>query len=219
MLYPESRILIFSKVPVPGAVKTRLAPAIGDENAATIHRFLTHRQIQMAVDAMCSPVELWCASDCDHPFFVECASQYGIELKQQQGNDLGERMFNAMQETLRECRSAVIIGSDVPSLEASDIADAFFFLNEEYDCVLSPMEDGGYGLIGLCHVTKELFRDIGWGTTTVMEETRQRMQTLDWNSYEFPVGWDLDRPEDLLRLAAWSLPREIRKIVELKQED
>ena len=114
-----------------------------------------------------------------------------------------------MQTTLAESRSALVIGSDVASLSASEIADALFSLNEEYDCTLMPMEDGGYGLIGLCHAEMELFRDINWGTATVMTETRERLQQLNWRWHEMPVGWDLDRPEDLPRLADWLLPRKI----------
>ncbi len=57
-------------------------------------------------------------------------------------------------------------------------------------------------LIGLARSpAAPLFEDIAWGTATVMQETRARLARLDWRWCELATLWDVDRPEDLLRLA------------------
>lgn len=215
MKYSDSRILIFSKAPIPGKVKTRLVPAIGELKAAVFHQYLTESQIKMALHADCSPVELWCAPDCSHPFFQACSSNYAIKMNVQQGSDLGERLFHALQRTLQQSEYVVIVGSDVPSLGGDDLVAAVEKLASGYDAVFSPTEDGGYGLVGVRRVATQLFSNIDWGTSRVMEQTRQQLVRLGWRWHELPTCWDLDRPEDLARLAGWPLPPEIASIVEL----
>jgi glycosyltransferase A (GT-A) superfamily protein (DUF2064 family) len=39
-----------------------------------------------------------------------------------------------------------------------------------------------------------------WGTSSVMAETRQRLQALGLTWHEFEALWDVDRPEDIVRL-------------------
>ena len=67
--------------------------------------------------------------------------------------------------------------------------------------VFGPAEDGGYGLIGLSGATPDIFAGIPWGSSTVMKSTRNILTAkgLAWRQLE-PI-WDVDRPEDLKRLA------------------
>jgi glycosyltransferase A (GT-A) superfamily protein (DUF2064 family) len=73
-------------------------------------------------------------------------------------------------------------------------------LNKETDAVITPSEDGGYVLFGLRHYADDLFREIPWGTDRVMEETRARLRNLKWRWHELSERWDVDRPEDVVRL-------------------
>ena len=66
--------------------------------------------------------------------------------------------------------------------------------------VITPAEDGGYVLIGLCQYESTLFEEISWGTESVLKETRGRLRQLGWNWHELPQRWDVDRPEDVERL-------------------
>ena len=45
-----------------------------------------------------------------------------------------------------------------------------------------------------------LFEGIAWGGASVMQETRARLAQGNWRWRELPMLWDLDRPEDVLRL-------------------
>src|SRR3989442_242945 len=88
----------------------------------------------------------------------------------------------------------------IPALAAQYLRVADQALARGDDAVIGPAEDGGYALIGLSRCDPELFRDIPWGGSEVLTQTRRRLAALSWRSSELPVLWDVDRPEDLERL-------------------
>ena len=51
------------------------------------------------------------------------------------------------------------------------------------------------------HQPDGVFHDISWGTDRVMAQTRERCQALGLRLHEGDRLWDVDRPEDLPRLA------------------
>lgn len=193
-------ILVFAKAPEPGKVKTRLCPPLSPEEAAALHRNLVRHTLRTAIRAELGPVSLYCAPDTDHPFFQHCARDYGIELRPQTGRDLGARMAGALAQTLQSAEQALLIGSDCPSLTETDLAAAGRALRDGRDAVLGPAEDGGYVLIGLRRPQPTLFTSMHWGGSTVLDATRQRLLELNLSWEELPPRWDLDRPDDLLRL-------------------
>jgi glycosyltransferase A (GT-A) superfamily protein (DUF2064 family) len=65
---------------------------------------------------------------------------------------------------------------------------------------LIPAEDGGYVLIGLAKRVDAIFDGIEWGTDKVLARTRERFATAGVRPVELRPLWDVDRPEDLLRL-------------------
>ena len=198
MEFPEARIMVFAKAPIPGQTKTRLIPALGAEGAAELHERLVNHTLNTAIQANLCPVQLWCAAPPEHPFFSALLQRHPITLKQQQGADLGERMGNAFIDALTQSPYALLIGSDTPSLSHQDLHDALMALKNGCECVLNPAEDGGYVLIGLRRIDMAIFRNIIWGSHTVLEETRQRLQQQGMQWCELKTHRDIDRPEDLL---------------------
>jgi rSAM/selenodomain-associated transferase 1 len=197
MTDPGCALLVFARAPVPGRVKTRLIPAVGGEEAARIHMELVRRTLRTATALM--PVELCCAPDAGHPFFEDCARDFGVTLRGQSGADLGERMQHAIDEALRRCRGAIVIGCDCPELAAADLDAAARLLEHEADVVLGPAEDGGYYLVGLGRPCAALFEGVQWGSGTVLARTRANAAALGLRLRELPMRWDVDRPEDLRR--------------------
>ena len=187
------RVLVFARAPVAGQAKTRLIPALGPEGAARLHRRLVWQALAVASEASLGEVELWCAPDCQHPFFAECALEFGCSLHAQSAGDLGERMYTALGAAL----PALLLGSDAPRLGSDALRDAALALVSGNDCVLVPAVDGGYVMIGLSVPAPGLFRNISWGGPTVLAETRQRCARLGLSLAELPACPDLDRPEDL----------------------
>jgi rSAM/selenodomain-associated transferase 1 len=193
-------VLIFAKAPVPGKVKTRLAPLLGAEGAARFYRRMAQQCLETAIAAGVGPVELWCAPDTAHPWFLSLAACYGLRLVPQRGRDLGERMRTALAVTLQRHRHAILVGTDCPALCPEDLRAARDGLDGATDAVFCPVEDGGYALVALRHAAAALFESIAWSTTEVMATTRQRLRALEWRWTELPLRWDVDQPEDLRRL-------------------
>lgn len=198
MKHPDSVVLVFSKAPVAGAVKTRLVPHISFEQAARLHAELTRDRLRVCTEASLCDVQLWCSPDTGHPFFNECRNHYGIELQIQQGSDLGERMSNAIKFMLDSYRKIIIIGSDAPALDSGAIDEAITALDDT-DIVLVPAEDGGYVLIGAATHRDGMLDDVPWGTANVLADTVRNARRLGLDYRLQDTCWDVDRPEDLLR--------------------
>ncbi len=196
MGYPEARLLVFAKAPVPGEVKTRLIPALGAQGAAALHARLTRHTVVMALAANIAPVELWCSPDDQHPFFRELPVPRRIQC----GTDLGERMGNALCTVLTQAHCAILIGTDCPALTGNYLREAVERLAQGEDAVLGPAEDGGYVLIGLRRCDARLFEGIAWGTAGVLAATRARLAKCGFRWHELSTLWDVDRIKDLVKL-------------------
>lgn len=199
--YPAGRLLIFARAPVPGQVKSRLAAGVGMHQAAALYEQLLRATVATARAARLAPVELYVAGDSKHLVLGELARD-AVRLVAQRGNDLGERMFNALHDSLRSADFAVLIGSDCPAMTEDYLAQACERLCAGNEVVLGPAEDGGYVLIGTSCSDADLFTDMPWGTDRVMQETRQRLQLLGRHCTELETLWDLDTAEDLARWQA-----------------
>jgi rSAM/selenodomain-associated transferase 1 len=187
-------VIVFSRAPVPGRVKTRLAVRLGGWRAAQLHMRLTRRALRTARAAGVGPVELHVTSD--HAAF----GFYQMRFLQK-GNNLGERMYRA----LRRHRRAILIGSDCPALTARDLRRAARLLCAGYRVVLLPTEDGGYALIAAQHAPRAMFDGIAWGGPQVFDETVKRLAGIRWRRLR--VLRDVDRPEDLDQIAPLFLRR------------
>ncbi len=198
--HPNARLLIFAKAPVAGQVKTRLIPPLSAAEAAQLHARFIQRTLGVACGSNLCPVQLWCSPESRHPFFTDCRRSFPVSLNAQRGADLGERMRQAAASALAESDYMLLIGCDCPTLTAAHLRQALTALKKGYNAVLGPAEDGGYVLLGLRHAEPELFSGIAWGTDAVLDSTRNRLRRLKWRWHELAVQWDVDRPEDLLRL-------------------
>ncbi|MCB1777660.1 MAG: TIGR04282 family arsenosugar biosynthesis glycosyltransferase [Candidatus Competibacteraceae bacterium] len=199
--FPNARLLIFAKAPVPGQVKTRLAGRLGARGAAHLYKKLLHRTLAIAVSARLCPVELWCAPGVRQGFFIACRRKYGVRLRRQGAGDLGRRMNQALNQVLSQGHYGVLIGGDCISLGAPELQDALQRLaTGTADVVLGPAIDGGYVLVGLRQPCSALFRGIAWGGSDVMAATRRRLRRAGVVWSELSIGWDVDTPADLKRL-------------------
>ena len=192
-------VLVFARAPVPGAVKTRLIPALGAEAACRLYRKLLRYTLDMATDSRL-PVHIWMAASASKTEFEALVGSCQAQLFAQQGADLGERMHHALSRTLSSHPGAVLIGSDCPFLRADDLIRAANLLAEGSDAVLGPALDGGYVLIGVRSSTPALFSGINWGSPEVLASTRQRLTQLGWCWTELEPRQDIDTPSDLASL-------------------
>ena len=177
---------IFARLPVPGKVKTRLIPALGEEGAARLYARLLALTVDVARE-----------SGLDFELRVtggEIGAFQGlfgedVPVVDQGDGDLGARMA-------RVEAPALIIGSDCPGITAPLLRAAAGAL-EDRRVVLGPANDGGYYLIGYREPVPFLFEDMEWSTPKVLPETLARLAARGHGPAILPELADIDTAEDL----------------------
>lgn len=199
-------LVVFVKDPQPGTVKTRLTPFLPPEEAADLYLAFIRDTLHTIG---CVPGVRMSAAftpDDARASLQALADNQEIDWFPQMGDTLGARLWYAFQRAFQQGASRVVtIGSDSPALPSSIITQAFETLTQS-DVVLGPATDGGYYLIGLAHRGTEtgryqtLFEDIAWSTETVYTQTVDAIRQAHLTYSQLPVWFDIDQPEDLLRL-------------------
>lgn len=184
-------VIVFTRNPELGKVKTRLAQTIG--NKATLEVYI--KLLQHTEHVLNS-------LNCDVAvYYSEKIEQDDIWNKQQytkflqHGNHLGERMYNAFQQQFNlQYNKVVIVGSDLFDLKPHHITDAFTAL-EQNDVVIGPAQDGGYYLLGMTSLIGKVFDNKTWSSDTVLSDTLKDLQNLKVDILEMLN--DIDTFEDL----------------------
>ncbi len=114
----------------------------------------------------------------------------------QTGIDLGEKMKKALYNELENHNKVVLIGSDLENISKDYISEAFKEL-DAYDVVIGPAKDGGYGLVAMKEPI-DIFLDIKYSTPTVLDETIEKVKSLNKSYYLLDEIRDIDTMEDLV---------------------
>jgi rSAM/selenodomain-associated transferase 1 len=186
----DSCLIIFSKTPELGKVKTRLRSQLTEQESLSLHVALLKDALYKCslIDA---DVHLYLTKAPTLPFAA------GVPIFEQRGVDLGERMFHAFEDALQFHKRCVIIGTDSPLLSPDRIQES---LNQLVNCdaVLGPTEDGGYYLIGMNQPLIEPFVNIPWSTGAVLGKSVDALK--DYKVLLLEPCFDVDEPADLIRL-------------------
>ncbi|WP_017654446.1 TIGR04282 family arsenosugar biosynthesis glycosyltransferase [Fortiea contorta] len=196
--YSQQHLIIFTRYPEAGKTKTRLIPALGAVGAANLQRQMTEHTI-FQVQELQKKTALSCEVRFAGGNWQLMQDWLGQDLAyhSQGGGDLGERMERSLREALQSgAQRVIIIGTDCPGVNSQILATAFE-QTQAFDLVLGPALDGGYYLIGLHRYIKELFANIDWGTSQVLQQTMDIAQKLNLSHLYLPPLADIDRPEDL----------------------
>ena len=185
-------VALFTRVPVAGRVKTRLASVVGDAAALEVQRSLLDRTIRVVIGSKLD-AELWIDGDLlglpVHPFVV----------RHQRGGDLGERMLDVFTDVYARNRAAILIGSDCPVIDAAYLNSAAAALADGADVVIGPVEDGGYVLIGMARPQPELLIGMKWSAPSVSAETLRRAAIAELRTVVLNELWDIDDATGLRR--------------------
>jgi len=192
-----STIVIFARAPELGAVKTRLAKAVGNERALALYEAFLDDTCALTQGLGARRV-LAVAGDVDHPRVAHLCKSQRLTVESQGDGDLGARMARAVA-THVATGPVVIIGSDAPTLPRAHLHQALDELMA-HDVVIGPSDDGGYYLIGARVEVPELFLEVEWSTAQVLPTTLQRLAGR--SSLVLPPWYDVDTEDDLTRLKA-----------------
>lgn len=166
-------LIIFTRNPVLGKVKTRLAKTVGDQTALDIYKFLLNYTVAITKNLKSDKAVYYSENIQENDLWDSATYQ----KKLQQGNDLGERMQQAFESAFREgYEKVMIIGSDLYDIQSQHIEKAFEEL-EKNEVVIGPAEDGGYYLLGMNTLIANAFKKKSWGTETVLKDTLNDLDT------------------------------------------
>ena len=193
-------LIVFVKNPIPGSVKTRLQTRYAPEQVAALYAAFVRDVLEWA-ESIDIERRVIAFDPPDAEFEVRALFGGGVKAQWQYvpqvQDDLGARMREALVQQLDAGASAVVlIGTDIPSLPAHHITQAFDLLRTK-DVVLGPSTDGGYYLVGVSRSTPEIFEDVEWSTPSVLSQTIDRVQRAGRTLGLVPPWFDVDTPEEL----------------------
>ncbi len=191
----ETRIVIFAKAPVPGQVKTRLIPLLGEAGAAQLAQRMLSDTVSHALAAGLAIPEL-CVTP--HPADPDWEGHLptGVRFSDQGTGELGQRMAAAAKRVIGDGERILLIGTDCPELDGKRLGEAASQL-ESHDAMIHPARDGGYVLLGLARTDPSIFDDIAWSTDAVAATTIARIRALGWSLFVGDTLRDIDEPADL----------------------
>ena len=190
-LNTHKALIIFTRNPILGKVKTRLAKSVGNEIALEIYQFLLNKTKEVTLNIPADKVVFYSEEITNKDIWD--ATIYKKEL--QEGTDLGAKMSNAFKTCFKDgYEKVVLIGSDLFDLEEFHIREAFEKL-EKNDAVIGPALDGGYYLLGLKKMHPTIFMNKNWGTATVRKNTIKNLEKV--NVHLLPILNDVDVIEDI----------------------
>jgi hypothetical protein len=196
----DACLAMLVRAPDAGQVKTRLAQDLDRATVLQLYTLfvedllLTIAKTELSLRIFFSPadagerVSVWLG---------------GRPCLPQSGDDLGERMRNALGHCLSEgFRRVAVIGSDSPDLPASVLTEAFSAL-DTHDAVIGPATDGGYYLIGFKNrLVPEVFGVTSWGEPDVFVKTMEILTEAGSTVRVLDPWPDIDTIEDLNDFAA-----------------
>ncbi|MEZ5065352.1 MAG: TIGR04282 family arsenosugar biosynthesis glycosyltransferase [bacterium] len=195
-----SRILLVAKSPRPGRVKTRLVPAIGPEEAAALAAaFLS--DLAGTLDATGIPWSVALPDDDDPADLLQRLGRDVPWMRQGPG-DLGARLARITAAAFeRHGGPVAVLGSDHPSIPEAWLRRCVEVAAGDRAAWI-PTEDGGYACLALPHDLPGIFAGVPWSTAEVAALTRNRAHACGVHLETIGTWYDVDRPEDLHRLAA-----------------
>lgn len=210
-MYALRRLILFTRLPKPGTTKTRLIPTLGPQGAADLQRKMTELMIQQARQLSSDqPTDIFVYYEGGTVLQMEQWLGKDLHYVQQQGKDIGQRMYNAFMDGYTDgADHIVLIGCDIPTIDHILLTKAFSDLTS-HTAVIGPSADGGYYLIGIHRqavpgLSGSLFTDITWSTSKVYQQTIAALKKHQVSFTALPLQRDIDRPDDLA-----TLPSELR---------
>ena len=195
-------LIYFTKEPLEGKVKTRLAKSIGDTEATKIYKLMLNQILGLHVRDEIDKFVFTQTYSSDYKKYFE-----GSEIFIQVGDNIGEKMLNAFITLFAKgYEQVILIGADIPLLDEEIIHDAFDALKDHH-ATINKSEDGGYYLIGF---NKEYFKQKSFQIDFSDVVFNRTLDTL--KSLHVKIGkelFDIDYIADLRRFASLNLQTKL----------
>ena len=162
----EEKIILFTRVPKEGTTKTRLYNFVQPKQAVEIQTKLLKKNYDLLASLNKKLLVFHDGDREDDDYMRSIIS--ADKFFYQRGENLGDKMYNAIEDVIGKDDKVILLGSDIANLSKKIIDKAFERL-ETSDIVINSSEDGGYFLIGMKKPIKEVFELPSYGDNTVFE--------------------------------------------------
>lgn len=195
MRHERPTLYVMARLPVAGAVKTRLARQIGVSEATRRYRALLAATLRATRDwRWRTALAVTPASSAHFPLWRKLAP--GVPVLAQARGGLAEKMAGLL--ALAGRAPAAVIGTDILDLEARHVAASFARLKGA-DAVLSPASDGGFWFCAVRGTLQRFprrgpgaFAGIAWSRADTEIMTRRALERAGFRVATGPERADLD---------------------------
>jgi len=184
-------LIIIAKYPEKGVVKTRIR-GLSDEQRVELYTRLLNDT--MGKLSLIPGVDTYIAYAPENT--KEYFSRFNVGLIPLSEGDLGQRMYEAFHKTFQKGYKKIsLVGADIPDLSKSIIIDSFKQLSDS-DLVYGPARDGGYYLVGMRKLIKDVFNDVPWSSPRTLETSMNNARQAGYSIGLITVLSDIDTFED-----------------------
>ena len=169
-------------------------PYFSDEECAELHTCFL-KDISVAVRKVDADILVFYTGGKPHALRKIFGGR--AQYVEQEGETLGDRMHNAISSVLETgYESTVLIGTDIPSVNAGIIENAFRQIDDG-QIVMGPTTDGGYYLIGMNTPVEEVFSLKQYGDGSVFDATVKAADDSGFRVAMTEELSDIDEPADI----------------------
>ncbi len=192
----KNALIIIAKHPEAKNVKTRLKGHLPDKKLIELYTSLFEHTVKKLQSMPGVDTFIAFALHKSREYF----SRFKINLIPLADSNLGDNMYRAFTEILDiGYQKAVLVGADIPELSPLIILKAFDLLSQ-HDLVYGPAMDGGYYLIGMKRLIKEVFENVPWSSNKTLKKSLEQAKKYGYNVAFTEMLNDVDTIEDVKRI-------------------
>ncbi len=194
-------LIIIAKYPEHGQVKTRLRGHMPDDKILELYTNLLKSSIEKLRSIPGVDTFISFAPNNAGPYF----SKFDLKLIPLAEGDLGQRMFAAFLNTFHDgYKNTLLVGADIPGLSSEIITHAFGILSD-HDLVYGPASDGGYYLVGMRKLIKEVFEKIPWSSELTLQKSLEQAEKAGYTVGFSETLSDIDTIDDVKQAGLYNI--------------
>ncbi|HDH05203.1 MAG TPA: glycosyltransferase [Nitrospirae bacterium] len=191
----KNALIIIAKYPEKDNVKTRLKGLMPDEKRLELYVSLLNQTMQKLGSIPAIDTFIAFAPENTEKYFL----QFNVKLIPLHRGGLGAKMFEAFKYVFNAgYEKAALVGVDIPDLTDSTILNAFDLLSGS-DLVYGPAKDGGYYLVGMRKLVREVFEDVPWSSDQTLNRSLEQAKRFGYSVGFTEMLSDIDTIEDVKR--------------------
>lgn len=189
----RNALIIIAKYPESGFVKTRLKGFMPDEKILELYKYLLEQTVHKLRQIPGADTYIAYAPEHAEEYF----SRFGTGLVRLSSYDLGLNMYHSFEVIFKKgYENAVLVGADIPELSAVIVLHAFDQLADN-DLVYGPAEDGGYYLVGMRKLIREVFENVSWSCDKTLLKSLEQAEKSGYTVGLTKTLRDIDTIEDV----------------------